>query len=29
MLSQLGFMLRTARRYDLRHVDPLFLGHID
>ena len=29
MLSQLGLMLRTASRHDLRHVDPLFLGHID
>ncbi len=29
MLSQLGLMLRTARGHDLRHVDPLFPGHID
>jgi len=29
VLSQLGLMLRTARGNDLRHVDPLFLGHID
>jgi hypothetical protein len=29
MLSQLGLVLRTTRGHDLRHVDPLFLGHID
>jgi hypothetical protein len=29
MLSQPGLQLWAASGDDLRHVDPLFLGHID
>jgi hypothetical protein len=29
MLPELGLVLRTASRHDLRHVDPLFPGHLD